>query len=93
MNADKQKEAANFLADELERLMALPLETLDDAEAWEIESANMQTELEKRFPGFGFEETAEHFFTDSDIRQRDVGYRQWQHKRISEYVSRLRNGV
>lgn len=92
MNADKDKAAANFLADESERLVALPLDTLEDAQACEIECAKMQTEFEKRFPDFGVEEVAEHFFTDSDIRQRDVGYRQWQHNRILEYAKRLRNG-
>jgi hypothetical protein len=85
------KAAASFLAGELERLMALPLETADDVEHWDVECAKVQTELETRFPSFEIEHHVDHFFTDSDIRQRDAGYRQRQHQAISDYVRRLRH--
>ena len=84
------KAAASFLADELERLMALPLETLDDVDRWCDECAKVETELETRFPSFTYQEQVDHFFMDPDIRQRDAGYRQWQHQGISDYVARLR---
>jgi hypothetical protein len=90
-SAPADKAAASFFADELERLMAFPLETLDDVARWDDECARVQTELETRFPSFTFEEQVDHFFTDSDIRQRDAGYRQWQHQAISDYVTRLRH--
>ena len=85
------KAAASFLASELERLVALPLETPADIEHWDIECAKVETQLETRFPSFAFEHEVYHFFMDSDIRQRDAGYRQRQHQVISDYVRRLRD--
>ena len=85
------KAAASFLAHELERLMALPLETLDDVDRWCAECAKVETELETRFPSFAYQEQVNHFFMDPDIRQRDASYRQWQHQGISDYVARLRH--
>lgn len=85
------KAAASFLASELERLMALPLETPDDVARWDVECAKVETELETRFPSFEVEHYVYHFFTDSDIRQRDAGYQQRQHQVISDYVRRLRH--
>jgi len=83
--------AAQYLAAQLERLMALPLATAEDAERWDSECADVQTALETRFPGFKPEHFVWHFFTDSDIRRKDVGYSQRQHNAISEYISRLRH--
>jgi len=83
--------AAQYLAAQLEHLMALPLATAEDAERWDSECADVQTALETRFPGFEPEHFVWHFFTDSDIRRKDAGYRERQHKAISECISRLRH--
>ena len=83
--------AAQYLAAQLEHLMALPLASREDAESWDSVCADVQTALETRFPGFEPEHFVWHFFTDSDIRCKDAGYRDRQHKAISEYISRLRN--
>ena len=90
-SAPADKAAADFVAAELERLMSLPLDTLEDVERWDIACADFQTALEARFPRFPLEHHVEHFFTDSDIRQKDAGYRQKQHQAISDYVTRLRH--
>jgi hypothetical protein len=90
-SAPVDKAAADFVAAELERLMSLPLDTLEDVERWDIVCADFQTTLEARFPSFPLEHHVEHFFTDSDIRQKDAGYRQKQHQAISDYVTRLRH--
>lgn len=71
--------------------MALPLVEPDDVGRWDTECAKVQTELETRFPHFSVEHEIEHYFTDSDIRQRDAGYRQRQHQVVSDYVRRLRH--
>jgi len=84
--------AAEFLANELERLMSLPLDTLEQAKHWDTECADVMTALETRFPRFEIERHVWHFFADADIRQRDPGYRQQQHQAIADYVTRLRNG-
>jgi hypothetical protein len=85
--------AAQYLADQLERLMALPLATAEDADRWNRECAAVQTALENQFPQFEPEHFVWHFFTDSDIRRKDAGYRQRQHRAVSEYIARLRHGT
>ena len=85
--------AAQYLADQLERLKALPLASKEDVERWDKEAAEVQTTLEKEFPGFGLEHFLHHFFTDSDIRCKDEGYRERQHRAVSKYVAGLRYGA
>ncbi len=87
-----KREAAEYLAGQLERLMALPLVSPQDVGRWDRECAEVQFTLEQRFPDFQFEHEVMHFFDDSDIRQKDAGYRQRQHRYISDYVARLRHG-
>ena len=82
---------SHFLADQLERLSRLPLSTPDDVAAWDRQAADVQTELEQRFPGLEFPHAIHHYFTDSDIRARDTGYRERQERFIAEYVARVRH--
>ena len=90
-DSSTDKAAAEFLAGELERLMSLPLDTLEQARHWDNECSDVMTELEVRFPCFEIEHHVWHFFADADIRQRDPGYRQQQHQAIADYIRRLRN--
>ena len=90
-SAPADKAAADFVATELERLISLPFDTPEDAKRWDVACADFQTAIETRFPSFAIEHHVEHFFTDSDIRQKDAGYRQKQHQTISDYVTRLRH--
>ena len=83
--------AEQYLADQLERLMGMPLASKEDGNHWDQEAADVQTTLEKEFPYFRLEHFLHHFFTDSDIRCKDAGYRERQHRAVSEYVSRLRH--
>jgi|tagenome__1003787_1003787.scaffolds.fasta_scaffold13873805_1 hypothetical protein len=85
--------AAQYLADQLERLMALPLASKEDVERWDKEAADVQTTLEEQFPDFGLEHFLHHFFTDSDIRCKDAGYREQQHRAVSDCVARLHHGA
>jgi len=82
--------AAEFLAGELERLMSLPLDTLQQTRHWDSECTEVLVALETRFPCFNIEHHVWHFFADADIRQRDPGYRQQQHRAIADYITRLR---
>ena len=83
--------AAEYLASQLERLMALPLTTPADVELWYEESSSVERTLEQRFPQFEPEHEVWHFFSDADIRSRESGYRDRQHRLMSEYVQRLRH--
>jgi hypothetical protein len=83
-------EAAEYLATQLERLMALPISSLSEIEKWDDECEAVQAELKMRFPGFDPLHEVWHFFGDSDIRRRNSGYRDRQHRIISDYVKHLR---
>jgi hypothetical protein len=86
----RTREAADYIAAELERLMALPLSTKSDVEQWYSERDKTQQALKERFPRFEFWHEVWHFFADADIRARDTGYRDRQHRRMSDYVTFLR---
>jgi len=83
--------AAEYLAGQLERLMALPLAAPGDVELWHQQSNAVQQTLEQRFPRFEPEHEVWHFFSEADIRSRECGYRDRQHRLMSEYVQRLRH--
>jgi hypothetical protein len=83
--------AGAYLAEQIEQLMALPLATAADVERWYAESSTVEQSLRLRFPDFEPEHELCHFFSDADIRSRDSGYRDRQHRLMSEYVQRLRD--
>lgn len=82
----RSPEAADYLATQLERLMVLPIITPADVERWYEESRTVEQTLEQRFPRFLPEHEVSHFFSDADIRSRDSGYRDRQHRVMSEYI-------
>ncbi len=87
----RTREAADFFAGELERLMALPLTTKSDVDHWYAERDKTEKILKERFPKFEFWREVWHFFLDPDIRARDAGYRDHQHGLMRDYVAFLRN--
>ncbi|MES2599058.1 MAG: hypothetical protein V4662_27265 [Verrucomicrobiota bacterium] len=86
----RSREAADFLSAQLERLMALPLVTPADVECWYQESGKVAQTLERQFPNFLPYQEVVHFFSDADIRARESGYCNSQHKAMSDYVQILR---
>ena len=87
----RTRESADWLAAELERLMALPLGTKSDVESWYSECDKTQHSLKERFPSFECWHEVWHFFADADIRVRDPGYRDYQHRLMTDYVAALRH--
>jgi len=87
----RTREAADFFAGELERLMALPLSTKSDVKHWYAERSKTEKTLKERFPKFEFWHEVWHFLLDPDIRARDTGYRDHQHGLMRGYVEYLRN--
>ena len=87
----RTREAAEFFAGELERLMALPLSTKLNVECWYAERSKTEKILKQRFPKFEFWHEVWHFLADPDIRARDTGYRDHQHNLMRDYVAFLRN--
>jgi hypothetical protein len=70
--------------------MALPLATPAEVERWYDDCSTVEQTLEQQFPTFEPEHEFWHFCSDADIRSRDVGYRDRQHRLMSDYVRRLR---
>jgi hypothetical protein len=91
-NSPTDKAAAEFVAAELEKLLALPLVTDEDEERWRAKCASFESALESRFPAFPLKHHVEHFFTDTDIRRKEPGYKDRQHREISDYIRKLRYG-
>ena len=87
----RSPEAAQYLASELERLMQLPLTNPVEVKGWYDECHRVQDTLKKQFPTFEPYHEVWHFWTDAEIRSRDAGYRDYQHRLMSEYVHHLRN--
>jgi hypothetical protein len=86
----RSQEVADYLALQLDRLMALPLTTIGEVKKWYEESNAVQNVLKERFPDFSpFHETW-HFFADADIRARDHSYSEYQHRLMTDYVKNLR---
>jgi hypothetical protein len=87
----RSAEAADYLASQLERLMALPLTTPAEVENWYGERDAVQENLKRQYPQFEPFHEVWHFFTDADIRGRDAEYRDHQHRLMSDYVQHLRH--
>jgi hypothetical protein len=87
----RSPEAADYLASQLERLMALPLTSPAEVERWYGECGAVQKSLEQQYPQFEPFHEVWHFFADADIRSRDRGYLDRQHRLMSDYVQNLRN--
>ncbi len=83
--------AALFLADELERLISLPLNTKEDLERWYAERYALEMKLHNQYPNFQYWHEVDHFFDDPDIRLEDSGYRDFQYQKILKYAACLRN--
>ena len=78
-----------FLAEQLERLLALPLETKADVIGWYSQAEAVQSAF-ARFATFEFPHHIWHYFADADIRQRDSDYRESQEKQIRDYIAEIR---
>jgi hypothetical protein len=77
-----------FLAEQLERLLVLRLDTKADVERWYPEAEAVQTAL-KRFPTFEFPHHIWQYFADADIRHRDPEYRESLEKAIRGYMAKM----
>ena len=85
--------AAFYLIPQLERLMAHPLATQADLDQWNAEADKVDKTRRDVFPDFEPLDIYYHFLSDPDIRIRDKGYLELQHKLVSEYIARLRDQI
>jgi hypothetical protein len=84
------EEGARLLADELERLMRLPLTNESELERWYSEAEKVKHTL--RQAGYvDFPHHIWHYFSDADIRAREPGYKKKQEQAISDYIAQVRS--
>lgn len=82
--------AYSFLADELERLLKLPLESRADLDSWYVEARKL--EMAAKTHALELPEEVWHFLADADIRSRphETEYREVQERTIVSYIEALR---
>jgi hypothetical protein len=85
------KDSRKFFADELEKLLATPLATKQDLDAWYAASQHLRDIIRSQHPEVEYEGETYHFLVDAEIRQRDVGYRKWQEGEVRSYIQKLRS--
>ena len=85
-------EDRHFLADELERITRLPLDTAEDEDAWYAATQETQQRLKARFPDVAsaVPHRLYHYFTDADIHRKEPPYRAAQEAPILEFIRLLR---
>jgi hypothetical protein len=85
--ADRQ-----FLADELEQIIRLPLKTPEDEDTWYITTKQTQQRLKTRFGDVAsvVPHQLYHYFQDADIHRKEPSYRIAQEKRIIDFIQKLR---
>jgi hypothetical protein len=83
-------DSRKFFADELEKLLAMPLNSKQDLEAWYSASKRLRDVLRSQHPEVEYDGETYHFLVDAEIRQRDAGYRKWQEGEVRQYIERVR---
>jgi hypothetical protein len=83
-------EGSRFLADELERLVQLPLASKAQVNQWYSEARKVQDAL-SRSHFFDFPHHIWHYFSDADIRARDPDYKRSQDEAITDYIRKVRS--
>lgn len=79
------------LADRLERLLELPLETPSDVELWTDACSNVQAWLSAHVRELPFEPPSHlmFYFHDADIRAREPDYRAHQEQTVRRFIRQL----
>jgi hypothetical protein len=85
------RDGQQFLADELERLLTLPLEPKGALKSWYEEARNLQKAM-RLHPEVEIPHEIWHFFADADIRSKphEVEYRGMQERIVRELIAQLR---
>jgi gas vesicle protein len=85
--ADRQ-----FIADQIEPITKLPLNTAADEDAWLAATRAAMQRLKERFPDVAsvVPEQVYHYFDDADIHRKEPSYRVASKARILEFIRLLR---
>ena len=85
------RNAQQFFAAELERLLTLPLQPKEALKSWYEEARNLQ-EAMRQHPEVEIPHEIWHFFSDADIRSKpnESEYRAMQERIVREFIAQLR---
>jgi hypothetical protein len=83
-------DSRNFFADGLEKLLAMPIDTKQELDAWYAASKRLRDTICSQHPEVEYEGEIYHFLVDAEIRQRDAGYRKWQEGEVRHYIEAVR---
>jgi hypothetical protein len=85
--ADRQ-----FIADQIEPITKLPLNTADDEDAWLAATRAAMQRLKEHFPDVAsvVPEQVYHYFDDADIHRKEPSYRAASEARVREFIRLLR---
>jgi hypothetical protein len=86
------KEGRQFLADELEKLLAMPVTTEADMTAWVTAGKQLRQTLRVRYPDVQVEGQIYNFLgrVGVETRRRDLGFRRWQENIVRTYITEVR---
>lgn len=85
--ADRQ-----FIADQLEPITHLPLNTAEEEDAWYVATRDMMQRLKTRFPDVAsvLPHALYHYIDDADIHRKEPSYLAAQERYIVEFIRELR---
>jgi hypothetical protein len=85
--------ALEFVAKELERLLALPLQSKDDRDSWYVEARKLERAVKER--AVELPEEVWHFLADADIRSKphETEYRALQETTVRKWIVALRSAA
>jgi hypothetical protein len=85
------RDGQQFFADELERLLTLPLQPKEALQSWYEGARNLQKAM-RQHPEVEIPHEIWHFFSDADIRSRphEVEYRGMQERIVRKLIAQLR---
>jgi hypothetical protein len=81
-----------FVADQIEPITKLPLDTAADEDAWLAATRAVMQRLKEHFPDGAWvvPEQVYHYFDDADIHRKEPSYRASTGARILEFIRLLR---
>jgi hypothetical protein len=82
----------NFVADHIEPITKLPLDTTADVDAWVAATHTATQRLKEHFPegAWVMPEQVYHYFDDVDIHWKEPAYRAASEARVLEFIGLLR---
>src|SRR6476660_6005786 len=92
MQPSQSRADRQFIADQIEPITKLPLNTNEDEDAWYAATRAMMQRLKARFPDVAsvVPHQLYHYIDDADIHRKEPAYRAAQERYIGHFIQELR---